>query len=257
MQLDYIENKTVLLVGPGKSLQYFHSVSQSSAIDYVVTLNDVISLLTPNIYFVAEKYFFDYAVQNYHNHLKDTLVVFLGFDKKSHPYRIEKQFFENNKHKFQHACYIQGISSSGTLSYPMKYVKHMDAKSKSIVSWLYNHFPRKKNSYIRCGNLGNILQILLNYCPKAVYMLGFMDSHDMSRYAGLKENHKHILPKPKHPTNPMKAQISLALQMQVLQTINLYYKQKNVPLLTICNPNDNMATDIQCQHVADFLASYA
>lgn len=253
MLTNLIKDKRVLLAGPGKSLDNLDAVINSGKIDCAITMNDVISIFQPDVYFVSEKYYFKFAAGNYRERLKKSTTVFMGFEKKNHEYRITKSYFEENKSVPGKSYYIEGITSDREFSYPYHYVDNMDGKSKKIVSYLHKYFPAKKDTYIRCGNLGNVLQILLNYCPKSVYLLGFMDSISMDRHAKLAGKHKNILPNPKHAPNLQKTQISFALQKQLLCTLSFYYAQRNVTLITLCHPSENQAVDVCCQTVEQFL----
>ena len=237
--------KSLLFIGPGISKECIELDRAKEKVDYVACLNDGVLYHKCDLYFVAEKFIFNYVKSKVRDRLNDSLIVFLGLHKK-HKLRIDKSFFKKNKPKFKSILFAESISNlkKNELKYYLPLCGEFSDKNMNVLSNLLHCFPKGEFKYIRARTLANALQVIYNFEFKKVYLIGFMDSLKFKRsdnshqqkYVKIAKGIRSNL-RPPEERSEDELKNSFDYQCQVLVTINCVYNKNNKFIYNLC-PKD-------------------
>tara|TARA_Y100000310_G_C20457516_1_gene703753 strand:+ start:25 stop:810 length:786 start_codon:yes stop_codon:yes gene_type:complete len=250
------KDKSLLFIGPGKSKSHVDLDALKSKYTHLATLNDGIMECPSDLYFVGEKYIFEFVEKQCKERLQKAIVVFPGLSK-SHAMRIDKDFYKRKAGDYKHIYFVPDARKIKCGRYRMKTIRKFNDKNMFVFANLLHNFPVNRNDYIRARTLGNALQIIFNLGFKQVGLIGFMDSSVYER--SNKEARKEYLELAKKtvPTKMLEndkvenrsdfqLQQSFEYQCQIMITISHVFKQHGRLLCTHC------PKDISPQHHLEY-----
>lgn len=256
MELNIYRQKTLLFIGPGVSIQYVDMKKCISEVDYTASLNDVILDFLTDIYFIGEKFIYEYVVGCEPGIVGDNIQkIFLGLHK-NHEKKIDKKYF--NKKKMNNSFHFikSRYPNINDNTYSLDLSKKFSDKNMIVLSNLLNHFPYNKWEYIRSRALSNALQVIFNMGFKEVRLIGFMDSKNFQRsnYKHQEEYVKKARLKYKNVISPKdldreNLKNSFEYQAQILKTIDFIYKKNKKSIFNLCPKNKSP------QHIFDYIGS--
>ena len=234
-------DKSLLFIGPGCSKKQIDLKKAKSQYDCIATLNDTVLEHQSDLYFVGEKYIFDFVAKNADNFFrKQTYIICPGL-AKSHKTRIDKDYFLKKMKSFKYMYFVPPAEKKPNLKYTLKTIRKFNKGNMEVLANLLHHFPINQAKYIRTRTLSNALQVIFNLGFTEVALIGFMDSktyqrsNNDTRKAYLKIA-KKISPGMQTAEDRTDEQLiqSFEYQCQILITLDHVFNQHNRLLVNLC-----------------------